>query len=156
MGVCFISGAPPRLESRFVKKLCGGSGYQAPAGIEETKRDGGIGGRRANEYLSYLDVEKRPYVHLLDGGLSDNLGLRSIMETSVAIGGLEQFLKFVHVKNVRKLVMLAVNAETSPDVMEYRSDHVPVMSKAMRALIDVPIDRYSVDTIRLMQIGVAK
>jgi NTE family protein len=47
-------------------------------------------------------------------------------------------------------------AETSPDVLEYRSDHVPVMSKAMGALIDVPINRYSFDTIRLMQIGVAK
>jgi NTE family protein len=47
-------------------------------------------------------------------------------------------------------------AETSPDVLEYRSDHVPVMSKAMGALIDVPINRYSFDTIRLMQLGVVR
>ena len=118
-----------------------------------SKRDGGVGGQRANEYLSYLDVEKRPYVHLLDGGLSDNLALRAIMEESGAIGGLEQLLKFVRVKNVRKFVILTVNAETSPDVMEFRSDQVPTMSKAMSALIDAPINRYSFDTIQLMKIG---
>ena len=95
-------------------------------------------------------------MHLLDGGLSDNIALRSLMEASGTIGGLEQLLKFVHVKNVRKFVILTVNAETSPDVMEYRSDQVPTMSKAMSALIDVPINRYSFDTIQLMKLGVAK
>jgi len=138
------------------KNHAGQCGYQPPAFFEQAKRNGGIGGQRAHEYLSYLDVEKRPYVHLLDGGLSDNLALRSIMEASSTIGGLEQLLRFAHVKNVRKFVILAVNAETSPDVMEYRSDHVPTMSKAMSALIDVPINRYSFDTIQLLRIGVAR
>ena len=41
-------------------------------------------------------------------------------------------------------------------MLEYRSDHVPTMSKAMSALIDVPINRYSFDTIELMKLGVAK
>ena len=44
----------------------------------------------------------------------DNIALRSIMEASGTIGGLEQLLKFVRVKNVRKFVILTVNAETSP------------------------------------------
>ena len=101
-------------------------------------------------------MEKRPNVHLVDGGLSDNIALRALIESSGVAGGVDQLLKFVRVKNVRKFVILAVNAETSPDVMEYRSDHVPVMSKAMGALIDVPINRYSFDTIQLLRIGVAK
>jgi NTE family protein len=40
--------------------------------------------------------------------------------------------------------------------MEFRSDHIPVMSKAMNALIDVPINRYSFDTIQLLKIAVAR
>ena len=48
--------------------------------LSASKKNGGVGGQRANEYLSYLDVEKRPYIHLLDGGMSDNIALRGIME----------------------------------------------------------------------------
>jgi NTE family protein len=139
-----------------LKNYAGTCGFEAPPFLAQAKRDGGVSGQRANEYLSYLDVEKRPYVHLLDGALSDNLAVRAIIEGTDVIGGLEQALKFMGAKNVRKFVVLMVNAETSPDVMEYRSDHVPVMSKAMGALIDVPINRYSFDTIRLMQLGVVR
>ena len=147
---------PLVLSPMSLKNHAGACGFEPPPFLAEAKRNGGIGGQRANEYLSYLDVEKRPYVHLLDGGLSDNIALRSLMEASGTIGGLEQLLKFVRAKNVRKFVILTVNAETSPDVMEYRSDQVPTMSKAMSALIDAPINRYSFDTIQLMKLGVAK
>jgi NTE family protein len=139
-----------------LKNYAGSCGFEAPPALAQAKKNGGPGGQRANEYLSYLDVEKRPNVHLVDGGLSDNIALRALIESSGVAGGVDQLLKFVRVKNVRKFVILAVNAETSPDVMEYRSDHVPVMSKAMGALIDVPINRYSFDTIQLLRIGVAK
>ena len=139
-----------------LKNHAGACGFEPPPFLAETKRNGGIGGQRANEYLSYLDVKKRPYVHLLDGGLSDNIALRSLMEASGTTGGLDQLMKFAHVKNVRKFVILTVNAETSPDVMEFRSDQVPTMSKAMSALVDAPINRYSFDTIHLMKLGVAK
>ena len=113
-----------------------------------------VGAQRANELLSYLDIEKRPYIHLLDGGLSDNMALRGLIEGATVMGGVEHFLKEGHLKNVRKFVVLAVNAETSPDVLEYRSDHIPVFSKATGAMVDVPINRYSFDTITLLRQGV--
>jgi NTE family protein len=130
--------------------------YVAPPWLEQAKRGGRVGAQRANELLSYLDAEKRPYIHLLDGGLSDNLALRGLIEGSGVQGNFEKLLVLGGVKNVRKLVILAVNAETSPDVMEFRSDHVPVLSKAMSSLIDIPINRYSFDTTTLITMGVEK
>jgi NTE family protein len=106
--------------------------------------------------LSYLDAEKRPYIHLLDGALADNLALRGIIEGSGLQGNFEKLLTLAGVKNVKKLVILAVNAETSPDVMEFRSDHIPVISKAMSSMIDIPINRYSFDTTTLIRMGVEK
>ena len=147
---------PLVLSPMSLKNHAGACGFEPPPFLAETKRNGGIGGQRANEYLSYLDVEKRPYVHLLDGGLSDNIALRSLIEESNTRGGLEELMKFGHIKNVRKFVILTVNAETSPDVMEFRSDQVPTMSQAMSALVDAPINRYSFDTIHLMKLGVVK
>ncbi|HKR78161.1 MAG TPA: patatin-like phospholipase family protein [Nitrospira sp.] len=130
--------------------------YVAPAWLEQAKRGGRVGAQRANELLSYMDQEKRPYIHLLDGGLSDNLALRGLIEGSGVQGNFEKLLVAGGVKNVRKLVILAVNAETTPDVMEFRSDHVPVLSKAMSSLIDIPINRYSFDTTTLINMGVEK
>jgi NTE family protein len=130
--------------------------YVAPAWLEQAKRGGRVGAQRANELLSYMDAEKRPYIHLLDGGLSDNLALRGIIEGSGVQGNFEKLLNMAGVKNVKKLVILAVNAETSPDVMEFRSDHVPVLSKAMSSMIDIPINRYSFDTTTLITMGVEK
>jgi len=130
-----------------LKNYAGQCGYQVPVWLKEEKRKGGLGAQRANELLSYQDIEKRPNIHLLDGGLSDNMALRGLIEGASVMGGLENFLKQGHLKNVRKFVVLAVNAETTPDVLEYRSDHIPVISKATGAMVDLPINRYSFDTI---------
>ena len=139
-----------------LKNYAGQCGYQTPPWLTEEKKKGGIGAQRANELLSYLDIKKRPNIHLLDGGLSDNMALRSLIEGASVMGGLENFLRLGNLKRVRKFVVLAVNAETSPDVLEYRSDHIPVVSRAMGAMVDLPINRYSFDTITLLRQGVEK
>ena len=121
--------------------------------LERAKREGGLPAQVANESLSYLDVEKRPYVHLVDGALADNMALRGIIEAVGLVGGYEQLLNLSGVKNIHKLVILAVNAETTPDAVEYRSDEVPIMSQAARSMIDAPINRYSFDTVMLMRLA---
>lgn len=139
-----------------LKNYAGQCGYPLPPWLSTAKKKGGIAGQRANELLSYQDIEKRPNIHLLDGGLSDNLALRGLIESSSVMGGLERFLKEGNLKQVRKLVVLSVNAETSPDVLEYRSDHIPAISSAMGSMVDLPINRYSFDTITLLRQGVEK
>ncbi|MGA6826388.1 patatin-like phospholipase family protein [Nitrospira sp. NS4] len=139
-----------------LKNYAGQCGYPMPPWLSEAKNKGGIAGQRANELLSYQDIEKRPNIHLLDGGLSDNLALRGLLESSSVMGGLERFLKEGNLKQVRKLVVLSVNAETSPDVLEYRSDHIPAITSAMGSMVDLPINRYSFDTITLLRMGVEK
>lgn len=140
-----------------LKNYAGACGYQPPDWLETAAHSARPGQRqRAKELLSYLDVEKRPQIHLLDGGLSDNMALRGILETSVLSGGLDRMIKNAGVKKVRKLVFIAVNAETSPDVREYRSDHIPSLSRVFGSLVDIPINRYSADTLLLMRLGLEK
>lgn len=127
-----------------------------PAYLYQAKRGGRVGAQRANELLSYLDSEKRPYIHLLDGGLSDNLALRGLIEGSGVQGSFEKLLLAAGVKGIKKFVILSVNAETSPDVLDFRSDHIPVLRQALASLIDIPINRYSFDTTTLIKMGVEK
>ena len=147
------SALPLVLSPITLKNYAGQCDHQHVALLERAKREGGVAAQVANEALSYMDVEKRPYVHLVDGGLADNMGLRGIIEAVGVVGGYEQLLKLSGVKNIHKLVVLAVNAETTPDALEYRSDQVPIMSQAMRSMIDAPINRYSFDTVMLMRLA---
>src|SRR5215217_6085835 len=130
--------------------------FEVPPWLTKAKQGGRVGAQRANELLSYLDSEKRPYIHLLDGGLADNLALRGIIEGSGVQGSFEKLLIAAGLKGIKKFVILSVNAETAPDVMEFRSDHVPVVTKALSSLIDIPINRYSFDTTTLVKLGIAK
>jgi NTE family protein len=148
---------PLALSPITLKNYAGQCGYQLPAWVDEAVNSPNPARRqRAKELLSYLDIEKRPYIHLLDGGLSDNMALRGIMEGAALLGGLEAILKNAGIRKVQKLVLFSVNAETSPDVTEYRSDEVPVMSRVFGSLVDIPINRYSSDTLLLMRLGVDK
>jgi NTE family protein len=146
---------PLALSPISYKNYAGTCGFEAPAAaLEAALKRGGIGAQRAKEYLSYLDAKKRAYIHLLDGGLSDNMALRAFLEGTTVAGGTEKLLQYWGVKNVKKFVVLAVGAETSPDVMDFGSDQIPTLFKAMSSLIDVPINRYSADSIALMRLGV--
>lgn len=146
---------PLALSPITYQNFAGQCGYQEPEWMIEARASARQFQRaRANELRSYLNQEKRPYIHLLDGGLSDNIALRGILEGAVVRGGLEKAIQAVGVKNLRKLVILSVNAETSPDVNEYKSDEIPVFKRAFGSLVDIPINRYSADTLLLMRFAV--
>lgn len=110
-----------------------------------------LGRQRAHELRSYLDPTKRPYIHLLDGGLSDNIGMREVLENTAFVGDLESTFMSLGAKRIRKLVYLVVNAETSQDPSQYTLNKIPGFLRVSQALVDIPINRYSADTLELLE-----
>ncbi|HEY6085907.1 MAG TPA: patatin-like phospholipase family protein, partial [Nitrospira sp.] len=149
------SALPLVLSPISLKNYAGHCGLDPPAYLTETKRTS-WGRRRATELRSYIDAEKRPYIHLLDGGLADNLGMRSVLELSALVEDLESTFEILGVKKVRKLVFLMVSAETDPDLSHYRLDELPSLTRVLNALVDIPINRYSDDTLELMHQAVTQ
>ncbi len=143
------SALPLLLSPITMTNYAGQCGFQPPARLVE-QRPTAWGRQRANELRSYLDAKKRPYVHLLDGGLSDNVGMRSVLETTALVGDLESTFHLLGAKNIRKLVYLMVSAETAPDTNQYELADIPGLTRVSRALIDIPINRYSTDTLQLL------
>ena len=127
-----------------------------PAGVPDIGETDLGGRRRQNELRSYLDAKKRPYIHLLDGGLADNIGMRSVLELAELVEDLESSFQVLGVKTIRKLVYLMVSAETDPDVSQYKLDEIPSLTRVLNALIDIPINRYSDDTFELMGLAVTQ
>jgi NTE family protein len=102
--------------------------------------------QRTREVLSYLDRAQRPYIHLLDGGLADNIGIRGLIESAALLGGLDAAFSKARIKRPKKVVIIMVNAETEGSRAVDQSADVPTLSQVLRALIDVPINRYSYET----------
>ena len=143
------SALPLLLSPISMTNYAGQCGFQPPVRLVE-ERPTAWGRQRARELRSYLDAKQRPYIHLLDGGLSDNIGMRSVLETTALFGDLESTFQMLGAKKIRKLVYLMVSAETAPDISQYQLNDIPGLSRVSRALIDIPINRYSTDTMELL------
>jgi NTE family protein len=144
------SGALPMVLSPIsLTNYAGQCGFDPPRYLAEENRTT-RGRKRRNELRSYLDSEKRPYIHLLDGGLADNIGMRSVIELSALVDDIESSFEVLGAKKIRKLVYLMVSAETDPDMNHYNLDEIPSLTRALNALVDIPINRYSDDTFELM------
>ncbi|HEY7534261.1 MAG TPA: patatin-like phospholipase family protein, partial [Nitrospiraceae bacterium] len=107
-----------------LKNYAGECGFEPPPYITSKVRTAWSRKRRT-ELQSYLDSKKRPYIHLMDGGLADNIGMRSVLELSALVGSLESSFEVLGVTKIRKLVYLMVSAETDPDVNQYQLDELP-------------------------------
>jgi NTE family protein len=85
----------------------------------------------------------RPFVHLLDGGLSDNVGARGPMDYVAQFGSVIEGTRQAGYRGVREAVFIVVNAETSARSPEDRSANVPGPLRSALALADIPINRNS-------------
>jgi NTE family protein len=102
--------------------------------------------RQAQRISKYMDAEQRPFVHLLDGGLSDNLGVRALIDQITQAGGIVEGTRNIGAKNLRKIVVLIVNAETASEKELDLMDHLPLVGQ-LSAASGVPINRYNYETI---------
>ncbi len=100
-------------------------------------RDGGYRARLYNaQKRSYLDSKSKPYIHLVDGGLADNLGVQRLLERALG-GGLRNTFSEVDVPagSIHKLVLITVNSERDPSFNIDQSDQVPGMLQVVDSLL---------------------
>ncbi|OOV09331.1 patatin [Rhodoferax fermentans] len=100
---------------------------------------------------SYLDASTRPYIHLVDGGLVDNLGLRSLLDRSQADGGLRSAVGPMTDTPIEKLVIIAVNAERAASENIDSHDEVPTTLQVMDALLFGTGGRATQETLELLR-----
>lgn len=95
---------------------------------------------------TYLDSEKRPFIHLVDGGLSDNLAVRWIIDNIEHSGGITKPIEQSGFRNVDKLVIINVNAAQGLNASLDRSDKIPSMAEVIDAVSSANLVRRSRET----------
>lgn len=115
--------------------------------VEAAASSMGIKSRRLAELESFREVAggglRRPFVHLVDGGLADNVSARGAADYVTQFGGIVNGARFAGYRGLRRLVFIVVNAETSARSPEDRSPRVPGPLRTALALADIPINRNS-------------
>jgi NTE family protein len=125
-----------------------------PEGFEEMLKGRTISERQfylANNLAVLLDAEKKPYIHLIDGGVADNLGLRTILDRVMLRGSVWNAIKGTPREKVRKFVLIVVNAETAPDTKWDRIENIPPFGVMFDSSSSIGIERYNQETLTLLQ-----
>lgn len=155
------SAFPGGLTPLTFQNYAGTCGYHQPDWVELAVKDhkSRIGARRtarAENRLSYADTgpAKRDYIHLTDGGVADNLGLREPITAIESTGNSWSVLKLIGRKKVDKLVVITVNAATDPATQRDKSASVPGLIETVSAAAGIPLDNYSFDTLEILRAAV--
>ena len=103
-----------------------------------------------NGLESYFKKTDRQYAHFVDGGITDNLGLRAVYEIIEMSGGVGVFVEKLGRKPARRLVVISVNASTDPEPQMDQSNVQPSLGETISAITDVQLHRYNAATLHLM------
>jgi len=95
-------------------------------------------------------VHAQKFVHLLDGGLHDNTGIKTALEIAEARGSIVGMAKAANMQGIRKRVFIIVNAQTVPELPEDSSPNTPGLYRQLKAFIDIPIDLHSSGSVQAL------
>jgi NTE family protein len=148
---CAASSAVPGvLTSITLKNYAGSCGFVLPTMRGTESRNYRV--REMREHMELvLDVKKKPYFHLIDGGVADNLGLRSLEETVDAMGNFWTAMKVTGREKVRKIVLIVVNAESKTESQWDKAEVVPPLSAILGNYSTIAIVRYNRETMAVLQ-----
>ena len=120
---------------------------KAPEGVELGNR---ADIRLKNAYM-LQDSGERPYIHLVDGGLADNLALLSFVEVLQLAMDNPDARAVLGVGRLRRVAVVIVNAASAP---EFDYDKIATGPNALAMLaqsVSVPMARYSTASIAALQ-----
>ena len=152
--VAASSAFPVLLSPITINNYARSCNFPEPEWISYALMDRDFATRRfvlANQMSSYQDFAERPYLHLLDGGIADNIGLRGPLNALVSTDTPWSLLRMINQKQVRKVVLIVVNAGTQPDNDIDRHDSPPNLDRVITTAINAPMDNYSFETIETLK-----
>ncbi len=149
--VAASSNFPVAFTPLIVNNYAGTCRYREPPWMEEASKDllsNPPRFNRARIARSYLNREKREYIHLLDGGVSDNIGLRGPLVAIHSNDPSWNLPNEINLGEVKKLVVIVVDARTDPNTEIDKSPSGPGLVTILDTISSIPMSNYSFDTVQ--------
>lgn len=138
--VAASAALPPYFTAITLRNYAGSCNVPPPPGLAPAGRPGEHA--RVRESRSYRDAAQRPFIHLVDGGLIDNLGVRAAIDFAVESGGFAELMDALGYRDVTHAVFISVNAQRASDTSIDQSGEIPSFRRVMRAF-ELPVNAQS-------------
>ena len=151
------SAVPVVLTPVTYRNYGGGCGAQMPVWLKDVAdpnnraRPAGRALLRARDIMGITNSAKRPYIHVVDGGISDNLGLRAMLESFEQLEASPHFQREVELEKIKHIVVIVVNSRSAPSTSWDRSPTPPGMVNQLLQSSSVPIDHFSYESVELLK-----
>ncbi len=123
------------------------------AALAATPRDS-FGNRVTRRYESLVrlaDGAARPYIHLVDGGLSGNLGVYAMVEELQELEASAAFRAADGFDRLRRIAIVVVNAHSAPELGWDKDPFPPPAIALLLQSVSVPIDRDSYEAVYALE-----
>jgi NTE family protein len=100
--------------------------------------------QREETQHNYHDRQKYPYVHLLDGGIADNLAIRPLIDTIAR--GEERADLIESLRNVRRILVLVADGQSQRDLGRSQQRRLSGLKTVFDAVTGTQIDAYNFET----------
>lgn len=129
-------------------------GYTTPVWVRGALQDFELNPtryHRAKIWTSYEDAAARPYIHLSDGGIADNIGLRG---PEVSMSSTDSPWHVLDKKQVERVAVIVVDAKSTSLGTIDQSPRRPLFTTVLEASATNPIENYSFDTVESLRLFV--
>jgi NTE family protein len=151
------SSAVPLVLSPITLRNYAGNCAQSPASVDGLLPNARSASPRvAATAGAYLDSTQRPFFHLVDGGLSDNLAVRWIIDNMAHSGGTIKPIERNGFHDVERLVIINVDAEQGRNTSLDRSDKTPSITEVFDAVSSASLARRSRETREILASSTAQ
>jgi NTE family protein len=151
------SAVPVVLSPLTINNYGGSCGYRAPAWLtafadqRNPPRPAGRILKRLQELEQLDDAAEDRYFHLVDGAVSDNLGLRGVLDFLEAFEALRLAGRPTALDHVRRIIVFVVNSTSSPSFDWNETENSPNSLSILFKAAGVPVDRYANESIELLR-----
>lgn len=97
----------------------------------------------AKNNVIYTDDKEHPYVHLMDGGLADNLGLRAVYDLYVR----EDIRTKINNGKIKRLLVIVVNAKAQNKETLDKDEAPPGLMTVAYKTATVSMDNYTFESV---------
>lgn len=101
--------------------------------------------------MTYLDASSRPFIHLMDGAISDNLGLKSIIDRVSMGDSISALISGAPPRSIKHIVFVVINSEIVPDKDIDQSEQTPDVIDVATALKFGKGMRSSAETLEILR-----
>lgn len=101
--------------------------------------------------VAYENKVMHKYAQFVDGGITDNLGLRAMLDTIELFGGAKEYLQGVGIATPRRIAVISVNASADTPMGIGATSQAPSIVDTLNAVTNIQLHRYNVATLQQTQ-----